>query len=367
MVPDRVHKAIILDIYTLSGVVSEGFKMKIEQMGTPAAQAANAPNQPMSARERAIAMLTKDVTPQVNQNNISPEEMGAIKAPSSEFESAVKSAQSHSTEEVDSKAPKVEPKSAAEGEPLSSQYAILARKEKALRQREQQLKTREEAFKQSDQAAKAPQAPAPLDESKYISKDRLTNDPFSVLTELGLTYDQLTELALNGPKPKEIELSNQIKLLQEEMKLLKGETESNKKSFQDQQTQTYKQAVAQIRNEAKILVDRDPNFETIKETGSLNDVVELIEEKFKQDGILLTVEEAAQQVEDYLLEEALKLAKIKKIQQKLMLKAAEPLAEQDSQSKQSQSLKTLTNSVGSTRQLSARERATLAFEGKLKR
>lgn len=314
-----------------------------------------------NARERAIAKLTAAATPipadmpVQNPSNISVEELGAIKSRQNYKEEAPAKQEETIVEE---------PKAAKE-ETLSSQYAILARQQKALRQRDQQLKAREAAIKAQEDAARLPQKPL-FDESKYVQKDRITQDPFAVLNELGLSYDQLTDLALNAPKPEQIAINNELKALREEMKLLRGENESTKKSFEEQQTQAYTQAVQQIRNEAKLLVNNNPNFETIKETSSINDVVELIEQTFKQDGILLTVEEAAQQVEDYLVEEAMKITKIKKIQQRLMPKAT-PVAEAQKTTDQpkQQQMKTLTNSVGSSRQLSARERALLAFENKL--
>jgi hypothetical protein len=120
----------------------------------------------------------------------------------------------------------------------------------------------------------------------------------------------------------------------------------------------------QIRNDVNMLVKHDPQFETIKATNSIGDVVELIEKTFNEDGVLLTVEEAAQQVESYLVDEAIKLARLAKIQQKL---APAPKAEASKATgtPEKQSMKTLTNSVNSSRTLSARERAILAMQGKL--
>lgn len=341
--------------------------MKVIPGAAPAAAApAGSTTSAQEARARAISMIQgqqaqAEAVP--NPTRISPEELGAIRQP----------AQSHSTEETvaeqvpaESKAPE---SPASSEQPLSSQYAVLARKEKAIRQREAAIRAREAAIRAVEDAARVPAATPPqssFDESKYVQKDALTSDPFRILTELGLTYDQLTEMALNGPKPESIALSNEVKALREELKALKGETESTKKSVADQQAQSYKQAINQITLEAKNLINNNPAFETIKETNSISDVVELIDETFKKDGILLTVEEAALEVEDYLLEEAMKLSKIKKIQQRWMPKETPaPVSKTTEQPKQQQ-LKTLTNSVGTSRQLSARERALLAFEGKLK-
>lgn len=341
--------------------------MKIEQMGAQAS-APQTQNQAPSARDRAMAKLLgtpsqAQQAPVSNPSSVSPEEMSAI-APAAEeedeFEKAKNQAQKHPDESSESET-KAETK--VSEEPLSSQYAILARKEKAIRLRDQQLKAREAAIKASEEAAKAPKAPS-FDETKYVSKEKLSQDPFSVLTEMGLTYDQLTEFALNGPKPKEIELMNEIKSMRDELKALKGDTESTRKTFQEYQEQNEKHGINELTKRATTLIDTNPEFETIKETGSIGDVVELIKQTLKEDGVLLTVEEAAQQVEDYLVEEALKLARIKKIQQKLAPKAPAEGQKLTDQSKKSE-LKTLTNSVGTSRQLSARERALLAFEGKL--
>lgn len=315
----------------------------------------------ISARERAIAALISGTprqdTPVQNPSQVSPEELGAIKASSPTSEGQKDTVEAPA-------ATKEEPKVAATAEetPLSSQYAVLARKEKQIRQREQALKAREDALK-APEAPKAAQAPA-FDPAKYVDKDRLTKDPFAVLNELGLTYDELTQLALNGPRQEDMAFQSEIKALKSELAELKGSQEKTNKNFQDQQETQLKQAVAQIRVEAKAVVNNNPNFETIKETDSVEDVVDLIKRTFDEDGILMTVEEAAQQVEDYLVEEAMKIAKIKKIQQRLQPKA-EASAEQKATSQQKQPITTLTNAVTSSRQLSARERALLAFEGKL--
>jgi hypothetical protein len=337
--------------------------MKIETIASPSLpQMPNAKSDTasaMSPRERAIAALMKPNTPGQaraeempvkNANSVSPEELSAIKAPSSLGKS----------DNIESPAAEPQAETKVSDEPLSAQYALLARKEKAIRQREQAIRAKEEAARAAAEAAtKAPAKPE-FDPSKYVAKDTLTQDPFKVLSELGLTYDQLTELALNAPKPEQIAVLNELKAMKAEMEALKGET---KKSFEEQQNLQRTQAITQIKNEVKSLVKSDAAYETIRATNSIDDVVQLIEKVYDTDGVLLTVEEAAQQVEDYLVDEALKIAKLSKIQSRLSLKPAE-VKTATAQPKE-QPLKTLTNSIASSRQLSARERALLAFEGKL--
>ena len=191
-------------------------------------------------------------------------------------------------------------------------------------------------------------------------------DPFTALSELGLGYDQLTEMALKAPSPETLAMTNEIRQLKSELKAIKEDTEKTRKSFKDTEQANREQAVRIMKMDVKRLVDNDPQFETVKATNSINDVVELISKTLDEDGYLMTVEEATQKVEDYLVEEATKIARLKKIQQRLAPKETTPAQKVNSQSQEVSQMKTLTNSVSSSgKPLSARERAILAAEGKL--
>lgn len=327
--------------------------------------------------QRAVAKLealqAAQSAPVPNPTSVSPEEMGALKAPSMPSEEIKTEEESEEVGQSDkiesSSSEEVVEETKASNEPLSSQYAVLARKEKALRLRDQQLKQKEAALKAQEDALKTPSEPK-FDSSKYISKEDLMRDPIRLLLESGLTYDQLTEAAMNGPRQEDIALTSELKMLRDEIKALKGEQENTKKSFEEQQITQRKQAERQITNDVKRLVSNDANFETIRETDSVSDVVELITRTFDEDGILLTVEEAAQQVEDYLVEEALKISRINKIQQRLQPKvpnAPTAVAQKTTARPEQSQMKTLTNAVSTARPLSAKERAIAAFEGKLKK
>lgn len=263
-----------------------------------------------------------------------------------------------------------EPAKAAE-EPLSAQYAQLARKEKAMRLEAQKLKAEREALKAEQEALRKPPAPS-IDESKYISRDKFEADPLAALAEMGISYDALTQRALNAPSPEQVELNRTIAELRSEIQSLKGEQDNWKRTTQEQQENGYKQAVAQIRNDVAALVKQGDEYEMVRATQSIGDVVELIERTFKEGldddrpaGTLLSIEEAAQMVEEHLLEEALKLAKTKKIQTKLKpaeVTPAVPAKTAESKETKQPQLKTLTNSISTTRQYSAKERALLAAE-----
>lgn len=304
-----------------------------------------------SMREKAIAALLDKPEAAAPSAPIDAPLAAAVEGQPSTIEAPA------SVEPVAPKAPE---------EPLSSQYAALARREKAIRAKAQaqeaDLRTKEAALAAREQALSAKDAEY---SSKYIPKDRLKQNALEALAEAGLSYDDITQQAMSAPQqqPQDIKLNAMIAELKSEIQALKGAQDKTVKTFEDQQAQSYKQALNQIKNETKTLVSSDPAFETIKATDSYDDVVDLIERTFKEDGVLMTVEDAAKAVEDYLMEEAYKLSSLSKIQQRL--KAAQLQPSKPTDPKQPQTLKTLTNATSSSRQLSARERALLAFEGKL--
>lgn len=323
----------------------------------------------LSHRERAIAKFMGQnpdappappvqTAPVQNASQVAPEELSAIQAPTQSVQPDT------NVEAPASPAQPSEAEAKKSEEPLSSQYAVLARKEKALRAQMQKFQAEQKSFREEQERLKAQVQPQKPNQSEELEA-RLKADPLGVLNEMGYTWDQLTQQALNQPSPDIIEAKRTMQALQAEIKALKDAQENARKSQEEQQTTAYKQAVQQLKVETKYLVQNDPSFETIKETGSYDDVVDLIERTFKEDGRLMSVEEAAQAVEDYLVEEALKLAKLKKIQERI-----KPVAPAETKSQpvpaQQQPMKTLTNDVSAARKLSARERAVLAFEGKLK-
>lgn len=342
--------------------------------------------QAASKREQAIkAFLApkggqpapQERPPVSNPNQVSPEELGAIKPPSApsdptsnEFAAAQAAAKAaEEAKETGQLQEKVETSSAeakspeASKEPLSAQYAQLARKERALRAKAIELKAREDALK----TPKAPEpTPETTDPSKYISVEEFRKNPWKYMKDAKVSYDQVTQQALNEPSSEQQQLLNLVEELRGEVNSLKTEQTKTKTTWEDNQKQQYNQALKQIESEVSQLVSSDPEFETVKATGSVRDVVELIERTFKEDGILLSVQDATKQVEDYLTEEAYKLSQLKKIQKRL--KPTAP-AESATGSKQppvdgtkQQPTKTLSNTMTTTRQLSARERALAAAQ-----
>lgn len=233
-----------------------------------------------------------------------------------------------------------------EAKPLSPQYAALARKEAAMRTREKELQTKEASFKSQESEIAAMKA--------QIQK--LKENPLEVLNSLGITYDQLVEQAVNQPNPELQSVQNEIKALKDAQKASEEASKSRESAQRDA-------AIKQIEHDVTDLVENNPEFSTVKEAGAASDVVELIVKTFDETGKLLTVDEAAQAIETELFEEAMKITGFSKVKAKLTPQVVE--ANKETVSKQ-QPIKTLTNTMSTTRALTHRERAILAFKGELK-
>lgn len=258
-------------------------------------------------------------------------------------------------------------------DPTSEHYLRLAHREKALRAREAAVKAKEDAATKSyeDQL----RAKETEYSSKYISRESLKSDPLGVLGQEGLTYDQLTEYALKSPKtPEDVARDNRERALEAKVAAMEAKLQAQEKASSEGQTRAYESAKKQLGVETRKLVQSAPDeFEAIKTTGSYSDVVELIEKTYESDGILLSVEEAARDVETYLVSEGEKMSRLKKIQARMNKKQAEASSSSTTASAKSAPntanaapVKNLTNANSvSTTQLSRRERAILAATGKL--
>lgn len=319
----------------------------------------------MTARERAIAKLTAQAEPSQAPGasvqdsnppkNLLPPTPESVQAPETEGQTPISEA---STSVETPTEATISPPEA----PLSSQYAQLARKEKAIRMQAQELKRQQDAFRQREDAIKAKEAEM---QSNYVPKERLVKDPWSVLNENNVSYEQITQEALNAPSPEQRAQQQIIAELRSKIQALEDGQTSFKKSSEEAQKQAYTQAVGHLKAETKALVASGDAFETIRVTNSHDDVVDLITKTFEKEGVLLTVEDAATAVEDYLIEEAMKVARLAKIQARLQPKAASPSAPEAKAGAPGSKppMKTLTNATGAARQLTAKERAVMAFKG----
>ena len=257
-------------------------------------------------------------------------------------------------EQTQEQTPAVEQQKAQAPDPSAERFAQLARKEKALRAQARQLQEQQKAWQEQQS------------KTQNSWKDQIKNDPLSVLAEAGLTHDQIAEMLLNS-RPDDMELRR----IKAELKAIKDSQQDQFTKIQEQQKAAYEQAVKQVSREVNQLVNSNEAFETIRATNSQEAVVELIKQTYDEDGVLLSAEEAAEMVEEYLTDEALTLAKLKKVQSKLAPpEAAQSGNEVQTSQKPLIQTKTLTNTVTTSSKpmtkADRRARAIAAFKGELK-
>lgn len=254
-------------------------------------------------------------------------------------------------------------------ESLAPRFAALARQQKLIRREQQALMAREAAIK----AQKAEY------ETNYIPRAKLKENLLEVAIQEGYSYDQIAELLLKQTEPA----SPQLTQMQAEMAKMRQAQEEATKKWQDAEAFKEQQAEKQITMEAKLLIDSDPEYETIKsDPHGAEAVVLLIKKTLEAGGGFLSVEEAARRVEEHLLDEAVKKANLKKVRAKLFPESVAPAnpgmkthpstqAQLSPQrAPQQQIIRTLTNAASSSPSRSMtpqekRQRAVLAFMGQL--
>jgi hypothetical protein len=298
----------------------------------------------------------------VNPNNISPEEVSAVRPP-------IQASQSpESTQEIDTPAtleePKVEqPAPKVERDPaLERQFQALARQERQNRAKYQQEMKAIEAAKAEIASQQASIKAKETEYSQgYISKDQLKQDTLRILADAGVSYDDLTQQIINH-QPVNPQVDSTIRRLEAKIQQLEQQSKTQAESQTESQKQAYDAALRQIELDVHQEVRQNPNdYKHIAATKSSSDVKDLIEATYKEEGRVMSVEEACQEVESYLKLE------YQKLKSRLEPAGQPAKVEKLAQEQQTQtSMKTLTNAAASTRKLSARERALLAFRGELK-
>lgn len=277
-------------------------------------------------KDQVLASKTPSITMNTNRNPEpipSGNESGNGEIP---VESAPESAISDTT--VQTNAP------VEATQPLSPQFAALAKQRRANQVKELELAEREKALSGA---------------SRSDLEARIKSQPLSVLQELGVTYDQLTNEILasqSGTNPEILALKAELKALKEGV----DKTLSDKDAAQE------KAVLTEIRRTVNQMAQLEP-YELIRETKSESEVVDLIHRTYKKTGEVLSEDEAMNLVEAELEEEALKIARLKKVQGKLTPPEA-PLQPQPTQG-----IKTLTNKDSARPVTSRRQRAIAAMLG----
>lgn len=225
----------------------------------------------------------------------------------------------------------------------------------AFARKERQIRRMQEQLQRDRQAMEAKQKQY---ETDYVPKSRLKEDFWTVAQEAGLDYNQLTEQVLAQPNDPA------TKALMAKMHAMEAKMRQADEAKQSEQQKQYDNAKKQLLTQAKMLVDGDPEFETIKTLELYEDVVSRIEAEYHETGIVRDVKEVAMELENELIEDAIKFSQLAKVQARLKPKTEEPL-----QAKQTQKPTiTITNRMESqpAKRSSEQERiqrAIAAFKG----
>lgn len=227
-------------------------------------------------------------------------------------------------------------------QPLSPQFAALAKQRRALQVKERELATREAKLGQP-----------PENSGDYLSKADLLANPLKIF-DAGLTYDQLAEAILGSQSGN----TPEIKALKEELKALK-EGVDNK--FQSQAEKQEESALMQIADDMESLSKEGDAYEMFRERKGLEKALNKVYSHYKKTGQVLDSKEVMNQIESQLLDEAIKLASYNKVKSKL---APAPVQPPQSEGKQ---MRTLTSRDGASIPLDRKARAIAAMNGTLRK
>ena len=201
---------------------------------------------------------------------------------------------------------------------FSRKFAALSRREKEIRAKEVEYDKRiAELEERLGSFGKKPE-PEPELPIEY----RLKKDPLRALEDMGLSYDKLTELALNDGK---LTPEMQMRLMREELegdykkKFEELENRLLEKEKSDEQRR-YDDIQRGFQNEIEDFVESNADRYELIKANEANDIIyDVIEEHYNDTGRILDIEEAAEAVENYLEEEAEKLLSLGKLRSKFGL------------------------------------------------
>ena len=201
---------------------------------------------------------------------------------------------------------------------FSRKFAALSRREKEIRAKEAEYENRiaelEEKFNFFNKK------PEPEKEPDIPLEYRLKQNPLKALEDMGLSYDKLTELALNDGK---LTPDMQMKLMREELENgYKSKYEELEKRILDKEKSDEQRRYDDIQrgfmNEIDSFVSSNKNeYEYVAHNQANEVIYEVIEEHYNETGRILDIKDAAQAVESYLEEEAEKLLNLSKVKNRL--------------------------------------------------
>jgi hypothetical protein len=236
-------------------------------------------------------------------------------------------------------------------EPLSPQFAALAKAKRALQVKERELAVREA------QLGKTPDKT-----SGVYTKDEIKTQALRILRESGVTNDELTEALLREAQ----DYGPGYTALEAEIKTIKDQQNAEKQLQAERDQAAERQVLTHMRSQIDELTQQGEQFELTRLHGYQPKVLELIYKTYKSTGEIYDVDYACKLIEDEPMADTLKAAQVKKVQSSF---TTTPLQTQTQPTQRgqvpTQTMRTLTNrDNASTHAMSRRERAIQAFYGK---
>ncbi len=232
-------------------------------------------------------------------------------------------------------------------DPVSSQFAAMARKEREIRERSKQIEAREKAAEARLKEAEAKLAELSSKDEKYGS---LKKSPLKMLKELGISYQDVTNDALGqyeapAADPLDERLSPLSKQQQEIQKQL---DELKQRQIQIDQREA-QNALREVMDTIEETVNGSEDYELVQSLGSQGHemVKDLLSMHFQQNNELLTYAEACSMIEEQLEQAYVTpFLNTKKVKSRLSTTAdnkASTAPTKQSQPQESSAPKTLTN------------------------
>jgi hypothetical protein len=198
--------------------------------------------------------------------------------------------------------------SASAGEPAKTEESItLSPKISAIARAEAMARKREQALIQREKALETRLAEA----DKYAQlKSKIAKKDYSAADELGLTYDEYTEYLTKKQLEGNPEEQRYRSLEERQNALEKAQEEQAVKEYEANQG-LWKQEISRV-------VSENEEFSTIRALKAEHTVLHHVNDSFEEDGVELTAEEAAKEIEEHLFKHAEKFAsvpKLKKVQE----------------------------------------------------
>lgn len=209
--------------------------------------------------------------------------------------------------------------SPAENPALSSKFAALAKKERAIVKKQEEVKLRD-----ADVAKR--EATLAEREAKILESEKMFNeDVFKALELRGYSYQKLTDMLLSGEKvakkePEDPATLAQRKIEEFEKRMAEKEAariaaeEKAKKDAEEQEAARIEAAWKKYSEEVNAYVkEHSAEYELIELFGQHQLILDTTDEYYKQHQRVLSIKEASDMVEEYLVNEAKKAAQAKKL------------------------------------------------------